>query len=100
MTRPTAAMAHHVLPTSNRTFCPSWCVTAHNAALGEEDWLHSSEPVPLRDGVRARLAMSIDPDTCDVDGPYVLIGDTELTVAEAHTFATSLLALIANIPRS
>ncbi len=38
--------------------------------------------------------MSIDPDTCEVDGPYVLIGVTEYTVAEAVDLARSLAALV------
>jgi hypothetical protein len=67
---------------------------------GEEDWLHASEPVQLVEDLRASLVMSIDPDTCEVDGPFVLVGDTELTLAEAKAFATSLLALVASSPQA
>jgi hypothetical protein len=38
--------------------------------------------------------MSIDPDTGEADGPYVMIGSTEYTVAEAVRLARSLVALV------
>ncbi len=80
--------------TINRGLCPSWCVTGHRAELGEEDWLHCSEPVPFVDGVPARLAMSIDPGTGEVDGPYVVIGTSEYSVTEAIDLAEVLLRLV------
>lgn len=75
--------------------CPSWCVTAHDPARGEDDWLHLSEPLVLTDGVLARLYMSIDPGTGEQDGPYVLVGDDELTPAEAEQLGIELSALAA-----
>ena len=96
MNRPVISASQHDLFSTNRRLCPPWCVTGHRADLGEEDWLHSSEPVPLTDGdgLRARLVMSINPDTCEADGPYVIVGATEYTLAEAAALATSLMALL------
>ena len=79
--------------------CPCWCVTHHAAHAGEEDWLHTGEPILVADGMSARLCMSIDPDTGEQDGPYVLIGTTELTLAETAGLAASLLDLAdASVP--
>ncbi len=86
MTTSTPSVAPHGLSAS-RALCPSWCVAAHGATVGEEDWLHTSEPVRLTADVRAHLMMSIDPETCRVDGPFLLIGDTELTLAESAALA-------------
>lgn len=74
--------------------CPRWCFTDHGVHLGEEDWIHTSQPVRLADDRVARMCMSIDPDTGIEDGPYVLIGDTELTVDQAKAVGESLLRLV------
>lgn len=73
--------------------CPPWCVTAHDPVRGEEDWVHLSEPLVLAGDVAARLCMSIDPETGDRDGPYVLVGDEQLTVEEAGHLGTELVAM-------
>ena len=73
--------------------CPSWCVAGHGVHLGEEDWVHLGEPLPMTDGVSAQLCMSIDPVTGTQDGPYVLIGGTEYTLAAAASLASSLMSL-------
>lgn len=73
--------------------CPPWCTFPHGLACGEEDWLHVSEPVPLAEGVLARLIMSVDPVTGAHDGPYVLIGDTQYSPAQAKTLGASLIKL-------
>lgn len=73
--------------------CPRWCVTHHGMHLGEEDWIHTGEPVVVADGTVARLCMSIDPVTGAEDGPYVLIGDSELTLAETAELGGLLVAL-------
>lgn len=73
--------------------CPAWCVVEHGVRLGEEDWLHTGEPVVVADGMMARLCMSVQPDTGIEDGPYVLIGGCELTLAETGALATTLLAM-------
>lgn len=73
--------------------CPPWCTTPHGLVCGEEDWLHVSEPVPLANGVLARLIMSVDPFAGAHDGPYVLIGDTQYSPAQAKTLGASLIKL-------
>jgi hypothetical protein len=76
-----------------RAACPPWCAARHGVHLGEENWVHHSEPQPLTPGVAAQLCMSIDPVTGAQDGPYVVIGSTEYTPAEAQTLAASLMTL-------
>ena len=73
--------------------CPDWCVTRHSPALGEENWLHVSEPLILDDGVAARLCLSVEPDSGAADGPYVIIGTTEYTMQEAEALGATLVAL-------
>ena len=87
-------VAQHQRPSLSRSLCPPWCVAGHRADLGEDDWLHSSEPIPFADGVPARLVMSIDPGTGEVDGPYVLIGTSEYSLAEATALAETLMQLV------
>jgi len=79
--------------TPPRAACPPWCATGHGVHLGEEDWIHLSEPLTLTDGVSAQLCMSIDLATSAEDGPYVVIGSTEYTLLEAQALATSLLTM-------
>ena len=76
-----------------RETCPQWCVTGHGAHLGEEDWIHLSEPLAVADGTLARLCMSVDPLTGAADGPYVVIGSTEYTLSEAEALGDSLIAM-------
>jgi hypothetical protein len=73
--------------------CPTWCVTRHSTDLGEENWLHLSEPLSLDDGVVARLCLSVEPDSGAEDGPYVLIGTSEYTLLEAEALGATLVAL-------
>ena len=73
--------------------CPRWCITPHGTHLGEEDWIHASEPLRIADGVLASLCMSVVPDTGAVDGPYVFIGGSEYTVAGATSLASALITL-------
>ncbi len=73
--------------------CPRWCFTDHGVHQGEEDWIHTSHPVRLADDRVARMCMSIDPDTGIKDGPYVLIGDAEMTVHQAKAIGESLIRL-------
>jgi hypothetical protein len=73
--------------------CPHWCVMQHEVHLGEEDWIHTSAPVPVADGLAARLCMSVDPGTGVKDGPYVLIGTSEYTLTEARILGDSLIRL-------
>ena len=64
-------------PSVSRTLCPPWCVTAHGLHAGEEDWVHTSEPVPITDQVSARLCVTIDPRTRRPEEPVVMIGEEE-----------------------
>jgi hypothetical protein len=79
--------------TAEALACPPWCVVAHDPYRGEDDWLHQSEPIFLADGVAARACMSIDPDTGERDGPYVILGDEQLTPVEAQQLGVELTAL-------
>ncbi|CAA9291997.1 MAG: hypothetical protein AVDCRST_MAG61-222 [uncultured Friedmanniella sp.] len=94
MSRPEVPLAQRPAWSASRSLCPPWCVTGHRADLGEEDWLHSSEPVSFVGDLPARLVMSIDPGTGEVDGPYVFIGAREYSLAEATALAQSLLSLV------
>ena len=73
--------------------CPPWCVTRHGEHQGEEDWLHTGEPLLVADGLQAQLCMSVDPHTGREDGPFVLIGTTELTLAAAAALGTALVQM-------
>lgn len=74
--------------------CPGWCVSRHTVHAAEEDWIHTGAPVAVADGLMARLCMSIHPATGDEDGPYVLIGTTELTLDETAVLGASLIDLV------
>jgi hypothetical protein len=76
-----------------RAGCPSWCATRHGVHVGEEDWLHLSEPLPVAEGVSAWLCLSIDPLTSAQDGPYMVIGSREYTLPQAQALGASLLAM-------
>lgn len=89
----TGATEEDVPPNLARASCPPWCATGHGIHLGEDDWVHLSEPLPLTDGVSAQLCMSIDPVSGAEDGPYVVIGSSEYTLAEAQALAASLMTM-------
>lgn len=82
-----AHTARHDVP------CPAWCVAAHGQHVGEEDWVHTSEPLAVTDRILARICMTVDPASQVQDGPYVMLGSTELTPAEANAIGLSLQAL-------
>lgn len=73
--------------------CPHWCVADHGRHAGEDDRVHTGEPVELADGVLARLCLSVDPRTGARDGPYVLVGWTEYTLDEAAALGAALVAM-------
>jgi hypothetical protein len=77
-----------------RAGCPSWCAHGHGVHRGEEDWLHLSEPLPIAEGVSARLCLSIDPLTRAEDGPYMVIGTYEYSLPQAQALGASLLAMV------
>ena len=84
-----------LLGTLARAACPAWCAIGHGVHLGEEDWVHLGEPVPLTDGVSAQLCMTIDPSATIEDGPYVVIGTSEYSLLEAQALGASLMAMAA-----
>ena len=73
--------------------CPWWCTSEHGVQTGEEDWIHLGAPLPIAEGVNARLCMSCDPVTGQQDGPLVLIGDREYSADEADALGISLTEL-------
>jgi hypothetical protein len=86
-------MSRDLLPPLSTLACPPWCVTGHGVHLGEEDWVHCSEPLPITDGVTAQLCVSIDPSTRAEEGPYVVVGTTEYSLADAQALGASLMTL-------
>jgi len=73
--------------------CPAWCVSSHGQHGGEEDWIHLGQPLAIADGIDATLCMSVDPETGVQDGPYVLIGSTELSLDAAAALGSALIRL-------
>jgi hypothetical protein len=73
--------------------CPPWCVADHGRHPGEDDRVHTGEPIELADGILARLCLSVDPRTGAEDGPYVLVGWTEYTLDEAEGLGAALTAM-------
>lgn len=78
---------------TRRSDCPFWCVTNHDVARGEDDWVHEGAPLVVEDGVAARLCVSVDPGSGHVDGPYVIVGSRELTVEQAEELGVSFIGL-------
>jgi hypothetical protein len=68
-------------------------VADHGRHPGEDDWVHTGEPLELADGILARLCLSVDPRTRVEDGPYVLVGWTEYTLDEAAGLGAALIAM-------
>lgn len=85
--------AESLSETTARSGCPCWCVTRHDAARGEDDWVHEGAPLDVEDGVAARLCMSVDPTSGAADGPYVVVGSRELTVDQAEALGVSFIGL-------
>ena len=73
--------------------CPEWCASKHGQHGGEDDHVHVSGARVVRRTV-LRLCESVDPDTGARDGPYVLLGSDEFTLAEAHALVDALTRLI------
>jgi hypothetical protein len=88
-----SSKADFLAETARRSDCPCWCVTDHDSARGEDDWVHEGAPLHIEDGVLARLCLSVDPERGTVDGPYVVVGSRELTVAEAEALGVSFIGL-------
>ena len=76
-----------------RDTCPGWCAISHGVHMGEEDWLHRSNPISLDDGTFANLCMSINPATGAQDGPFIVIGATEYSLEQAEHIGAALMAM-------
>jgi hypothetical protein len=78
--------------------CPGWCINEHGHYTGEDDYLHAGAQVVLTGDVTARLCASVDPDSGETDGPYVLIDgyDYELTLDVTRTIGLAFLSLVAD----
>ena len=77
--------------------CARWCINEHGFYAGEDDCLHARAKVVLADNITAQLCASIDPDTGETDGPYVLVDgyDYELSLDVTRTIGFAFLALAA-----
>lgn len=73
--------------------CPAWCVTEHGQHLGEDDWVHVTAPVAVIDGLTARRCSSVAPGSGAVDGPYVMLGEWELSLDQALALGKALLRM-------
>jgi hypothetical protein len=78
---------------AERRSCPSWCTAEHGVFLGEEDHLHTGPDVPLTDTITARLCATIDPDSGETDGPYVIVDSLALTVERTLDIGHTLITL-------
>ena len=82
-----------LLSANRAIYCPAWCVTEHGELDGEEDHLHTGAGLRLADGVTAHLCATVDPDTGDTDGPYVLVESEEWTLDQARSIGRALIDL-------
>ncbi|HET8596013.1 MAG TPA: hypothetical protein VFM07_12250 [Intrasporangium sp.] len=73
--------------------CPTWCVQRHGIQQGEDDAIHVSVELLVR-GASLRLCTTIDPETQQADGPYVLLGGEEYTLHEADALIDALTQLV------
>jgi hypothetical protein len=73
--------------------CPIWCVQQHGIRQGEDDAIHVSVELLVRD-TSIRLCTTIDSTTQEADGPYVLIGGEEYTLHEADALIDALTQLV------
>jgi hypothetical protein len=80
-------------PSSRPAGCPDWCVVRHGTYPGEEDHLHASAALQVRQTV-LRLCSTIDPATGRKDGPYVLLGEQEYSLYEADALIDALTQLV------
>jgi hypothetical protein len=73
--------------------CPAWCTIRHGDQRGEEDLVHLSEQVFVRNTL-VRMCTTIDPDTKLQDGPYILVGSDEFTLGETMDLVDVLQRLV------
>lgn len=72
--------------------CPPWCELGHGTHLGEEDQVHVGGQLCVRNTL-VRLCASVDPVSGVPDGPYVIVGTHEFTLAEVDTLVAALTSL-------
>ena len=80
-------------PASRPATCPPWCRLRHGVHEGEDDTVHVSEQVSAGNAL-LRLTATIDPETLELEGPYVLLGHQELDLDSAGVLASTLVRLI------
>jgi hypothetical protein len=84
-----------VTAAGRRHDCPAWCTRDHDALDGEEAWLHVGRPQTPDGEAGPLLAMTREPGTGVVDGPWVLVGDDEYSLEQAKALGTALIGTAA-----
>lgn len=79
--------------TARPATCPDWCARRHGEHAGEDDSVHVSGQLMVRRSL-LRLCMTVDPETGEQDGPYVLVGSDEYTLHEADVLIAALTQLV------
>lgn len=80
------------LITGSPPTCPPWCTLGHGVHLGEEDLVHISRQLCVRNTL-VRVCTTVDPDTGEQDGPYVLVGAQEFSLEEVDALVEALTSL-------
>ena len=75
-----------------RPGCPPWCAGRHGPRH-EGALVHAGGALLVKDTV-LRLCSTVDPATNTEDGPYVLLGDVELTLHETEALLAALTQLV------
>jgi hypothetical protein len=73
--------------------CPEWCTRRHDDRPAEDDQVHISGALQVRRTI-LRLVATVDPDSRNVDGPFVMVGDHEYTLHEADVLIAALTQLV------
>jgi hypothetical protein len=71
--------------------CPAWCTVHHGDLLGEDDLVHSSAEVLV---CHLALRLCAGTGNGNGEGPFVLVGDNELTAHEAEMLIGALTQLV------
>jgi hypothetical protein len=58
---------------NSHTTCPHWCVAEHGLFEGEDAHVHLGIDEQLANQITVRLVASHDPNTGEMDGPYLLV---------------------------
>lgn len=73
--------------------CPAWCGVRHGEHVGEDDNVHVSGVLWVKQTV-LRLCATIDPVAGTVDGPYVLVDSREFSLYETNVLIDALTQLV------